>query len=74
MLGNIHFIFKIDNAENALLVAQLNGWELSRKELVLKLKMLAPEKDSLEPSLLLSSKIYFFEVWLIYNVVLISAV
>ena len=74
MLGNIHFIFKIDNAENALLVAQLNGWELSRKELVLKLKMLAPEKDSLEPSLLLFSKIYFFEVWLIYNVVLISAV
>ena len=74
MLGNIHFIFKINNAENALLVAQLNGWELSRKELVLKLKMLAPEKDSLEPSLLLFSKIYFFEVWLIYNVVLISAV
>ena len=36
--------------------------------------MLAPEKDSLEPSLLLFSKIYFFEVWLIYNVVLISAV
>ena len=51
MLGNIHFILKTDNAENALLVAQLNGWKLSRKELVLKLKMLAPEKNSLEPSL-----------------------